>query len=478
MAGEIEEPFRRNNFQVDSFHSGSISFGRFENEALCWERRSSFSHNRYLEEVEKCSKPGHGGDHEFTECETEVFGTSFSEPQFEFASDCTAKVDCISEHVKLDENDGAEFGSLLLIDSKSGIETKENIDGETTCLETSNVPNMVIGLFGKNNANEENSDASLKAEQSSSAKEKVSSIPEYIKPRPIPRVSVGQSRRYTSSNASNGSQNKVNKTVKNVLVRSKAEDKTSEGPSKCLMLKTPKYERSSQSKRVGEISAEKESIHRTITPQFSRSQKVITGRGYQSRNRVKPDVGSTKPGMRQDSSRLSFKSDERVERKKELRKSLNFKAIPMPSYYRGALREPDGNKATASNIKAQKLYSKSTIPGTRLSESSLSGKARTDQTICIKPATKTADPPQASGGMSCHSTVTSDSSASSHARTSKDHHQQSKAVISSVVSRTKILDKGKCTSLRKHKVPEGNHIHKGKTLDGKQKTRTGRSSIF
>ncbi|KAL0424644.1 UNVERIFIED_CONTAM: protein WVD2-like 7 [Sesamum radiatum] len=57
MAGEIEEPFGL-GFQADSLHSGSISFGRFENEALCWERRSSFSHNRYLEEVEKCSKPG------------------------------------------------------------------------------------------------------------------------------------------------------------------------------------------------------------------------------------------------------------------------------------------------------------------------------------------------------------------------------------------------------------------------------------
>lgn len=44
--------------QADSIHSGSISFGRFENEPLSWERRSSFSHNRYLEEVEKCSKPG------------------------------------------------------------------------------------------------------------------------------------------------------------------------------------------------------------------------------------------------------------------------------------------------------------------------------------------------------------------------------------------------------------------------------------
>lgn len=44
--------------QSDSLHSGSVSFGRFETEALCWEKRSSFSHNRYLEEVEKYSRPG------------------------------------------------------------------------------------------------------------------------------------------------------------------------------------------------------------------------------------------------------------------------------------------------------------------------------------------------------------------------------------------------------------------------------------
>ncbi|KAK3027660.1 hypothetical protein RJ639_041897 [Escallonia herrerae] len=57
MAGGFEEPFRL-SFQADSLHSGSISFGRFEAESLSWERRSSFSHNRYLEEVERYSKPG------------------------------------------------------------------------------------------------------------------------------------------------------------------------------------------------------------------------------------------------------------------------------------------------------------------------------------------------------------------------------------------------------------------------------------
>ncbi|MCD7463639.1 hypothetical protein HAX54_050976 [Datura stramonium] len=36
----------------------SVSFGRFENDELSWEKWSSFSPNKYLEEVEKCSTPG------------------------------------------------------------------------------------------------------------------------------------------------------------------------------------------------------------------------------------------------------------------------------------------------------------------------------------------------------------------------------------------------------------------------------------
>lgn len=47
-----------NGLQENSINSGSVSFGRFEKEVLSWEKRSSFSHNRYLEEAEKLSKPG------------------------------------------------------------------------------------------------------------------------------------------------------------------------------------------------------------------------------------------------------------------------------------------------------------------------------------------------------------------------------------------------------------------------------------
>ncbi|KAL1317325.1 hypothetical protein AAHE18_15G125700 [Arachis hypogaea] len=36
----------------------SVSLGRFENDSLSWERWSSFSPNKYMEEVEKCATPG------------------------------------------------------------------------------------------------------------------------------------------------------------------------------------------------------------------------------------------------------------------------------------------------------------------------------------------------------------------------------------------------------------------------------------
>ncbi|XP_016469907.1 protein WVD2-like 7 isoform X2 [Nicotiana tabacum] len=38
--------------------TASVSFGRFMNESLAWEKWSSFTHNRYQEEVEKYSRPG------------------------------------------------------------------------------------------------------------------------------------------------------------------------------------------------------------------------------------------------------------------------------------------------------------------------------------------------------------------------------------------------------------------------------------
>lgn len=50
---EIDKPI-----SSESAFKQSVSFGRFENDLLSWERWSSFSQNKYLEEVGKCSTPG------------------------------------------------------------------------------------------------------------------------------------------------------------------------------------------------------------------------------------------------------------------------------------------------------------------------------------------------------------------------------------------------------------------------------------
>ncbi|XP_010552620.1 PREDICTED: uncharacterized protein LOC104822949 isoform X2 [Tarenaya hassleriana] len=56
--GEMEDMAEE---MADSSNPGlevSVSFGRFENDSLSWEKFSAFSPNKYLEEVEKCATPG------------------------------------------------------------------------------------------------------------------------------------------------------------------------------------------------------------------------------------------------------------------------------------------------------------------------------------------------------------------------------------------------------------------------------------
>ncbi|KAL0296638.1 UNVERIFIED_CONTAM: protein WVD2-like 7 [Sesamum radiatum] len=499
-------PFSSNE-QIGFFHSGSISFGRFENESLCWERRSTFSRNRYLEDVEKYSKPGsvtekkayfeahfrkkgflglnslecqneteyqtgendiseemgndekinhmngvnqsapfdeimdglvHEGEHEVTECETECFGTSFSDHQSERETDCPDNADCVPGHAKVEEADDAELGVLVPLDHNSGSRTGEILDGEAADPDTSHVPEIAIGLFTKNHANDGNSDANLIGHQGSLSKEKTPPEPECMQPRLVPRPA-------------------------------------------------------SKKKGCYEIRrAEKESINGVITvPQSSISTKVSRIE-HQKENRVNPAVGRTKLSTGQDNSRFNLKSDDRAQRRKEfdmklgekmhakeaqlhqlqemtkektkaeikqLRKSLNFKAMPMPAFYRRAVRERDKNEAIGSDVKPPQLLSES-------SSSALSAKVGTEQAILIKAPTKTSDPQHVPGATSCYSTVTSDSNGETGNRL------PSQAGGSHPVSKKKELYKEKHTSVRKHKVAECNPIYKGKTFYGIQKTRT------
>ncbi|XP_021651360.2 protein WVD2-like 7 isoform X3 [Hevea brasiliensis] len=58
MAASSDEDKMGETAASDRALEVSVSFGRFENDSLSWEKWSSFSQNKYMEEVEKCATPG------------------------------------------------------------------------------------------------------------------------------------------------------------------------------------------------------------------------------------------------------------------------------------------------------------------------------------------------------------------------------------------------------------------------------------
>ncbi|XP_034689309.1 protein WVD2-like 4 isoform X2 [Vitis riparia] len=102
----------------------SISFGRFMSESLAWEKWSSFSQNRYLEEAEKFSKPGSVAQKKAyfeahykriaakKAAEAEAAANDFPEPEAldEIHNTSSDDLDTVKEnsHMIIDESEGQE----------------------------------------------------------------------------------------------------------------------------------------------------------------------------------------------------------------------------------------------------------------------------------------------------------------------------------------------------------------------------------
>ncbi|GMI75083.1 hypothetical protein HRI_001177600 [Hibiscus trionum] len=89
----------------------SISFGRFMSESLEWEKWSTFSHNRYLEEVEKFSKPGSVAQKK-----------AFFEDHYKKRAAMRAAT--LLEQANIVTNDASQMGTI----NKAAVEPSLNVD--------------------------------------------------------------------------------------------------------------------------------------------------------------------------------------------------------------------------------------------------------------------------------------------------------------------------------------------------------------
>ncbi|KAK1416065.1 hypothetical protein QVD17_31853 [Tagetes erecta] len=426
MAGEIEEPIRF-NFQADLLHSGSISFGRFESESLSWERRSSFSHNRYLEEVEKYSKPG-----------------SVTEKKAYFEAHFKRKA--LLKQSSSESQDGRELATSENDDlhdsqeSENGIESKhfacfdesphssgrfkydketeiqisltQNV--ETLCAENNDLSSVDHTITILNHHKLEETHQIVTANVDSVKKEEttevtlkdtditlaVSSETKKPKPKLKARATSAQVSRISSKEASNVSAKTKIKDIKGSTMKESL--KKSPRPASPIThpgRKTSKSEESSSSFVKAKLPPQNKSIVKE-----HRSEKPLPG-ARQTTNRTKQTIHTpSKPHVNQIAAGFTFKSDQRAERRKEekkaaaemthSRKNFNFKATPMPSFYKESVRSSDQNKVMSTTKTPNRPRTATLAPSARKvpSTSTNSSNPRPSSSTALSNRTRLPEP--------------------------------------------------------------------------------------
>ncbi|KAL8258260.1 hypothetical protein R6Q59_030301 [Mikania micrantha] len=401
MAGEIEEPFGF-NLQADLLHSGSVSFGRFESESLSWERRSSFSHNRYLEEVEKYSKPGSVTEKKayfeahFKRKALLKQSPSGSQDEREFQTNVNDDLQDLQESESGNESkhytcfdESPHSSGHFKHDKETEIQICVNHNVETLCAENANVSSIDHTVTDQDHyklkethqIEIENVDLVKRKEitevtlDNSIVMEDVATNMKQPKPKPKAHGNYSHVSRIISSEASNISTKTKTREIKGLTMKEKVNK--SPRPVSSIGLSGRKTSKSEES-RTSFPKAKLPPPNKSIVKEY-RPEKSLPG-ARQIVNRTKlTTLTPSKPHANQIAAGFSFMilffwskyfieiSGKRAVAAEltQYRKSLNFKATPMPSFYKESARSLDQNKVIPTSKTSNRPRTPSMAPSTK-----------------------------------------------------------------------------------------------------------------